>query len=364
MEIGFSLAKNALSSLHIAVEHFKAFYYYSLEDSKFEEEVKIAISFLENAIELLLKTILADNDEKSIFVNPDCEAISNAIQYVDEDHSLFDVLIEERFSVRTIYYKDAVEAYNKLYHNSIKVKTVLDTLGLYRNSLTHFGIRFASYDEIVCVFINTFDVIYNYLYPQLCGLNEIGQFFMSDDLVVKTIHGYKPLFDENFVYNNFLDFFDELLGDGNTYLLSLCRENRQKNIQEYEDYVDKAIESKKLAYIQEKFNVSIQRETLDDVPLFFSFAKGGAKSDIFIRYLPYYNAGVYFNDGGTIMFIVLFSERCIYIYKEKAVYPDFDEMDMDYQWLHDEQLGLCTKCVLSKNNIIKAFESIIEREFD
>lgn len=228
MEIKFSLAKNAISSLHISLENFKAFYYHELENSLFEEKIKISVTFLENAIELLLKTVLAAEDVISIFKQPDNEIIQEAIEQVDEHHSLIDVLLEKKADVRTIFYHEAVEEYNKKYHQSEKVYNVLKELGDYRNNFTHFGIRIASYDEIVCVFINTFDVIYNYLYPQLCDLDEIGDYFISDDLIVETIHGYKSLFDDDFIYNNFLDFFDEILGDGNSYVLNLCRNNGEK----------------------------------------------------------------------------------------------------------------------------------------
>lgn len=96
----------------------------------------------------------------------------------------------------------------------------MDNLGAYRNRFTHFGIEFSSYDEILRIIINTFDIIYNYLYPQLTELDEIGDYFTSDYLIVDTLHGSKYLFDEDMIYNNVLDFLDELLSDGNRYLVT------------------------------------------------------------------------------------------------------------------------------------------------
>lgn len=50
----------------------------------------------------------------------------------------------------------------------VKVKDILNILGDKRNAITHFGIDESdSYSELIACFINTFDVIYNYLYPML-----------------------------------------------------------------------------------------------------------------------------------------------------------------------------------------------------
>ena len=93
----YSLAENAASSLHIALEHFKAFYYNSDEIpmSILDENIKISLSFLENAIELLLKTVLVVDDETSIYVEPNCKTIKKAMKKRSKQIALSDVLIKE-----------------------------------------------------------------------------------------------------------------------------------------------------------------------------------------------------------------------------------------------------------------------------
>lgn len=137
----------------------------------------------------------------------------------------------------------------------------------------------------------------------------------------------------------------------------------KKNIQTYERFVQEAIDDKKLKYIIEKHNVQIEIETHDDNPLYYLFQKDGLEVSVLIRYLPYYNAGLYTNEVGHILFVVIFSDQKIYLYKDKADYPEFCEKDMDRQWENDERKGLCERMELSKNNMIKTFERIIEREF-
>lgn len=311
----------------------------------------------------MLKTIIASQDEHKIFKQTNsCRAIAEAQNQVDETHSLIDVLIETNANVRTIDYNVTVEQYNTTYAQSNKVKTVLNNLGKYRNCLTHFGIEISSKDEILCLFINTFDVIYNYLYPQLIVLDEIGEYFTEDGIFVKTIHGIKPLVDENDEYTNIVDFLDEVLGDGNDYLFKVCKANPKNQINVYDGFVDQAFQSQKLKYLEEEYNLQICRETASETEgLEFSICKGNIDYFVMLRYLPFYNAALYFDESGNILFFVLFNEKKIYLYNNDKTYPGYDEPDEDCQWESDLEQGLCIKLELSKNNIIKAFKTIIVR---
>lgn len=364
----FSPAINAFSSLSIAIDNFKKFYCNDeMIQSKFEEFVKIGIVFLENSIELMLKAILSTENELIIFKEPDCKTIQKAKELVNEDNSLYDVLINNKVDVQTISYSETVKIYNQKYHNSEKLKIILNKLGLYRNRFTHFGIEFSNYDEIVCIFINSFDIIYNYLYPQLIALDEIGIYFTSDDILVDTIHGTKPLLDENMNYNNIVDFFDELLSDDNEYLFQLCYRNPNNCIQEFERYFCDAINDKKMKYVLSKNNVELISEESDyyynGYNFDFTLTKEPEETQVLYRYLPYYNAIIYNDEGGMLLLVVLFDKKQIFIYEKETHYPEFDEPDRDYQWEKDFENGLCKKMVLSKNNLIKAIETIIIREY-
>lgn len=360
MNIYFSLAKNAVSSLSIALECFKKIYYTELTESEYEENTKIGIVFLENAIELLLKSILASDDELSIYDLKECgSVIQKAQKLTNEDRSLTDVLVQEHCSFKTILYYQAVKEYSTHY-KSAKVQKVLTDLGEYRNKITHFGIHISSRVEVLCVFINTFDIIYNYLYPQLIKIEGLDDYFTSDDLIVKTIHGNKPLFDENMVYNNILDFLDEVLGDDNLYLFDLCRADSNYHIDSFEHFVNLALTDKKIRYVEDKYNLKIERS--GDEGIEFSIITESEENYILLRYLPFYNAGVYCNECGDIVFIVLFSENKMFIYDDYVQYPSFNAPDTDRQWNKDESEGKCKSFQISKNNVIKAIFRFCERE--
>ena len=360
MKVYFSLAKNAVSSLSIALECFKKIYYKELTESEYEENTKIGIVFLENAIELLLKSILASDNELSIYDFKECgSVIKKAQELTNEERSLTDVLVQVHFSFKTILYYQAVEKYNNT-HKSKKVQKVLTDLGDYRNRITHFGIQISSRVEVLCVFINTFDIIYNYLYPQLIKIEGLDDYFTSDDLIVKTIHGNKPLFDENMIYNNILDFLDEVLGDDNLFLFDLCRADSNYQIDSFEHFVNQAMSDKKIRYVEDKYNLKI--ELSGDEGIEFSVFTESEENYILLRYLPFYNAGVYSNECGDIVFIVLFSENKMFIYDDYVQYPSFNAPDMDRQWDKDESEGKCKSFQISKNNIIKAIFRFCERE--
>lgn len=192
----YTLAQNSISSLSIAIYNFKKFYFHEEEYSmsKIDEAKKICIVFLENAIELMLKTILVSNDPVSIYKEPDSRAIKSALSKVKGSLKLQDILISEG-KFQTIKYTDTIEKYNALFHKSEKVYQVLNSLGQKRNKITHFGINESDdFGELTIQIINTFDVIYNYLYPQLIDLNDIDVYFKSDDWVVDTVHGKKNPF--------------------------------------------------------------------------------------------------------------------------------------------------------------------------
>ena len=106
----YSLASNAMSSLHIAIEHFKVFFYKrsGLSQSIVDENIKISLTFLENAIELLLKTILVVGDETSIYVEPNSKAIKRAKSKKSTKESLSDILIKTE-NVKTITYTETLE---------------------------------------------------------------------------------------------------------------------------------------------------------------------------------------------------------------------------------------------------------------
>lgn len=362
----YTLADNAVSSLHIAIEYFIKLYYF--EDkycpSEVDEAFKICIEFLENAVELLLKTILVNEDALSIYKEPNSTVIKKAMAQTNESTKLEDILISEG-NFKTIQYSETVEKYNNMFRKSKKLYKILEDFGDLRNAITHFGInRTGKKHELVIDMLNVFDIIYNYLYPQLIEIDSIKNIFISDDLIVETVHGLKPLFDDNYIYNNVVGFLDELLEGANQYALECRYKNPEFKINEFVDFFRMAIKDKKLKYLLGQNQLKI---VFDEPQLFgtdFSFdimRNEDSIVSICSSYSRFFNATAFFDDAGLICFIVVHDKCEIYLYNNNSIsfWPESSEAEPDMLWLQDFENGICKKLMLSKNNIIKAFDAII-----
>ncbi len=363
----FTLPQNAISSLHIAIENFKDFYFEErssgLSNTERDEKIKISLIFLENSIELLLKSILVTIDETCIYKEPQSKRIKKAQSRVDANNSLTDILLQES-NFHTIDYCDVVKKYIELTgEETQKVEKVLFQLSYVRNAITHFGIEIIDYDEIILTFFNTFDVIYNYLYNRLITLNHIGNYFTSDDIVVNTIHGNKFLVAEDGTYNNIIDFLDELLLDDNDYIFALRASNINTKISRFKNILLETITDKKFDRLLEAYGAKITLCESDIVnkDLSFDIEFLDKSVSVISRYSPFYNATIFENGSGEIVFIVAHEEGSLYWYYHDVVYPSTTEPEKDMQWISDEQNNKCIKLNLSKRNLLKAFGEYIIR---
>lgn len=363
----FTLSQNGISSLSIAIEHFKKFYYSesTKRSSEIDEEIKIALVFLENAMELLLKSVLITIDETSIYRCPESKRIQKAKSLVNTENTLAEILLKSG-NFKTIDYHEVVDKYIELTgETSKKFEHILKQLSYVRNSITHFGLDITSYDEIVLLFFNTFDVIYNYLYDKLSSLDDIGGYFTSDEMIVDTIHGSKFLFSEDFIYNNIIDLLDEILVDNNDYIFKLRANNGNTKISLFSNLLAETIEDKNFKKMLDFHNIRMSVSKEDILNHNYDFNLDFSENisiEVLARYSPFYNATVFMNDGAEIMFIVLHNESVFYLYKEDVTYPELDERENDNQWIVDEQNNLCEKYNLSKRNLIKAFEYYIKKQ--
>ena len=361
----YTLANNAMSSLSIAIENFKKFFYHSesYNPREVDESLKICITFLENAMELLLKTILVEDEPLSIYTQPECPTIQNALSKVNESIRLEEFLIED-INLKTITYSKAVELYNNKFHNSDKVYRVLKNLGNIRNAITHFGIdRLNTRDELIIEILNTFDVIYNYLYPQLIEIDSISQFFTSDDLIVETIYGTKPLFDEDFIYNNIVDFLDELMEVAEEYTLECRLSNPNSTIHEFVDIMRIALEDRKFYELLERNQVGIVFHTCDFLAndFYFDIVKGEDVLDTILScYSRFFNVTAFCNEVGSIYFLVVHDTHELYLYgnNSSSDWPQWSDPEPDKLWINDFEKGICQKLPLSKRNILKVFDVI------
>lgn len=363
----YTLAQNAISSLSIAIDNFKKFYYHEEEYkmSEIDEAKKICIVFLENAVELMLKTILISDDPVSIYKEPNSRAIKNALSKVTDSLKLEDILISEG-KFQTIKYIETIEKYNNLFHKSKKVHQVLNSLGQKRNEITHFGIDESDdLGELTIQMLNTFDVIYNYLYPQLIDLDDIDIYFKSDDLVVDTVHGKKFLFDDDFVYNNIVDFLDELMESSKEYVCAVRAQNPSSKIGEFKEIMEILLKDKKYIEMQKENQIDINFSVCNfdgNEYILEINQESEYLESIFSCYSPFFNVTAFCGECGEIYFIVVHDDHDLYIYKDDSVvWPQYNEPELDYQWIKDCDNGLCEKYNLSKRNLLLAFENVLQR---
>ena len=358
----YTLATNAFSSLSIAIEHFKKIYYHKeeLTPSLLDESTKICVVFLENSIELLLKTILVSGDPLAIYKQPSCEAIKKAQSELEPGQKLEDYLIS-RGNLKTINYTEAVKEYNKIYHKSEKLCCVLKKLGEARNNITHFGID-DDWNEFIIQLINVFDIIYNYLYRQLIELDEIGDFFVSEGLMVDTIHGQKPLFDKDYIYNSIVDFLDELLEESKEYICKVRAKDPRSNISCLSELMKTVLSDKEFQRIQAENNSEIDTSgcSCEENDYYFEVKKEGRFIDnILSVYSPFFNVTAFVGETGCVYFVVDHNNNKIYFYHDSFSWPDCSEPEPDYHWESDIEKGHCSSYNLSKRNILKVFETLL-----
>lgn len=365
----YTLAQNAISSLSIAIDNFKKIFYLpdDYTQTQLDEATKICIVFLENSIELMIKGILVSIDPLSIYRCPESKAVQDALMKATPTNKLEDILVSEK-SFLTIRYEEAVSKYNEKYHNSDKMYKILLTLGTKRNAIVHFGIdETDSKSELIIFLINSFDVIYNYLYPQLIKLDDNGDFFTSDSFIVNTVHGKRPILDEDiFLYNNVVDFLDELMETSNEYACSRRAEDPRSKIYKFTKILRDVMTDSKLVRLLDYYNAQIHFQTCNYDSNDFSF-EVIINSELFDTviscYSTYFNATAFCGECGNIYFIVVHDTDKIYIYNQErqSKWPEPDEAEPDNIWLTDLSIGTCQEINLSKRNLLFAIECLIKQ---
>lgn len=360
----YTLAQNAISSLHIACKHFKNFFYdekrENLRESEMNEEIKIALIFIENAIELLLKTIMVTKKETSIYKHPNSKAIKQVQENLQSGEHLEDALLSVQ-RIQTLSYSEIVLKYfDKRRRGFRKVRDILLQLAQLRNSITHFGIEVLNYDEILTLFYNAFDVIYNYLFKVLIEIPDIKEYFTSDDWIVKTVHGDKNLVDVHGIYNNFIDFFDEIVEVLNDEIFEKRVGRSVFNICNFSDLLSSTVCDKNFENLLKKYRFQIDKSEIHHDYYMQMLSNEEEMIALVPRYSVFFNASIFMDESSGIQFVVLHNTNEMYLYSSWVQYPEIDKSEADEQWKKDEQKGKCEKVVLSKRNLIRAFERFLQ----
>lgn len=356
----YTLTQNALSSLSIAIEKFKSIYYESneIEESKFDENLKICAIFLENSIELLVKAILAHNDPESIYDKPqNSPNIQEAKREVYKDNKLEDILIYID-NIKTITYKCAITKVCDNICKSEKAKKILLNLGYIRNAITHFGIV-GKDEEYIITFIEVFDVIYNYLFSKIIEIDEISDYFTDDDFLVKTVHGVKPLFDRNYIYDNIIDFLDELLQEGRGWCYEVRVKNPDYKINKFLSIYSDLVNSEKFKEMLKNYGANFQYES-DNIDIEIK-NDNGFFDYLLATYSPFYNYTCFKGEYGNIYFVVEHSQDKILVYNDYMEMPEYNKPEFEeLQWKAHIDDGICTEYELNEENLKLAFENILK----
>lgn len=360
----YMLQDNAMSSFHLAIENFKKFFYNSesYKQSELDEARKLCAIFLENSIELFLKALLVKIDPTSIYEHPESKLIKKAQEEATKRNiNLEDILVEQG-NFKTITYTQTVEKYNSM-HKSERTKNIFLKLAEYRNRLTHFGINNDDDDEFEIACLNVFSVLYQNLYEQLVTLEKIEHYFTDEDIYVRTIHGVKKLYNENNVYNNIIDFLDELVVETAPYVsLSYRLKNTEFKLQVWYQLFDETIKSPNFQKMLDFYEVKIDWHFLFEYEISFEiYGTFGLGDSITSTYCPYYNATTFINESGRIIFRVLHSSNEIIIYFDDVTLPEpnmpqYEEEDWNEHLFYED----AKKCSLTKRNIKLAFETIFK----
>lgn len=269
--------------------------------------------------------------------------------------------------MKTITYTQSVRYYEELFEVNEKVRGVLEKLGNYRNAITHLGIDFTEKpDELLCCFTETFDVIFNNLYPELLELDEEASYYFEDcdeDFMVRTPEGVDSLVGEEGYYNNCFDFTHELLTDlSQKIIMNLCSKNSDKRILKFFKTCEKIrSHTDYMEYFKEN-NLDIQKEGNTEW-LLCEYENGTETTYLAPVYSSYYNATIYFDDS-QVVFIVPHYENKIYHYTETIKYPVLDEPENVRQWEKDLEDGKCRALKLSARNLFEVLKSWCEEMND
>lgn len=357
----YPIRENAMSSLDIAIRHFKLFFFNKcLSPGELQDHVKISIIMLQNSIELFLKSVLIINNPESIYRKPNSAIIRQTKEMVEKSvngSKLEDFLLQHAEDLQTIGYWDALKKYDEKYPMNKRANDILGKLGVFRNAITHYGIDFSNrFDDLLCCFTESFDVIYNHLYPQLISLDDVGDFFTEDDMYVATPHGMKPLFDENFIYNNIVDFLDELEEITQDYVRKVCCSNPKRRIKDFIKLLNSIIASNDFQSFLCKNNLKIELNE-EDCSCNMYLESDGLIS--ISHYSTYHNATIIMDDAGFILFSVEHTENKLYVYDTPQYYPSIDKAENYYQWRTDANNEYC-KCIeLNYDNLAIALNQAI-----
>ncbi len=145
--MNLSLVENGWDSLSYGLTYYESFL--KLEDkysNNNPSHLKMAIIMIHNACELFLKSYLSSINDLLIYNLNDKENKNELLSFYskslkDRENNLEYYLLNEKNKVKTIDYSDLVKVFNSIFPLKPKYLWGLNTIGVYRNMVTHYGIN-------------------------------------------------------------------------------------------------------------------------------------------------------------------------------------------------------------------------------
>ncbi|HDF2795425.1 TPA: hypothetical protein PC506_000572 [Clostridioides difficile] len=172
---------NAIDLLKLVNECFHD-YNTNKKHKKDNIDLELTIIYLHKSIELLLESILINENESLIYENLPPNKLDEYKKIRNHPNIilLLDEFLIKREGIKTIDYTKLITIYCDTFNADKKTQRVLSDLGKLRNSAIHFGIDNSDNFNVVLITIyETINIILDILYE---NLKKIDDCFKSDDI--------------------------------------------------------------------------------------------------------------------------------------------------------------------------------------
>jgi hypothetical protein len=329
------LLDNAVDSLSMAIDFF---YEWCEEDN--DRYLKLTIISFHNAFELLLKSILINENELLIYENLSDKEILEGLKIrkqLENTVSLDEILIKN-MNVKTINYSALIKLYCSIFDCNERTKKILEKLGALRNAISHFGIdKSDSFLEVINTIYESMKIILNVLYPQLLDIHD------------------------TFSYSHIIDALEDFIESGQQYQKELGLKNSDTKMRKFAEIFKQVIIGDTFKVFLEKNKLEMDIRVFDidsfDFSIEFHNDNGQYIMGMYDYYCGFANTTLFTDESGELYLVVDHASDNFFYYHEECTYNFKNE---DYkQWEKDYKEKKCAKKNLTFNNLKKALEFLL-----
>ncbi|HFL3266460.1 TPA: hypothetical protein ACG3I4_002410 [Clostridioides difficile] len=331
---------NAIDSLNLVMEYFHD-YNTGKKHKKDNTYLKLTIIFLHNSIELLLKSILINENELLIYEDLSQNKLHEGIRMrksYNNTLSLDEILIKKE-GIKTINYTNLITTYCSIFNVDKKAQIVLNNLGKLRNSVTHFGIdKSDDFEDILITIYESINIILYVLYEELEKI------------------------DNYFEYNDVRDILEPLSEHCEKKVMYY-------HINKYGDRITKTTDILVDILFSPQFNDFLKtnkitfktcKEQLLNHDIFIYFKYSNKELNIANSYSPFHKCILIEDIEGGIYFVVDCEKDLLYCYSEYVEYERYPEGYK--QWEIDEKNNKCKKKKFTKENLEKELQKLLDHK--